>query len=78
MVESIQHEVLTAVEYEAVDTDFLISLDANLGDQLGFPAKCCDGCQEPAITQSTLAYIISGCAIYVELRVFEDVLTVSV
>lgn len=64
----------TTIEHKTVDSDLLISRNADLGKQILSVAKSTQSGNDPAIANRSLANVIGGHAINVELGVLEDVL----
>ena len=63
------------MEYETIDPDFLVPGNAHSFKQILLITQCAYGGHEPAITVPSLANIICGHAIDVEVRLIEDILS---
>lgn len=63
----------TSEENKTVNTNFLISSNAQFVDQLWFSRKRCDGRQEPTISIDALFDIVGRGSINEELRVVIDI-----
>lgn len=63
------------MEYEAIHADLLVPMDTNVIYETLLVAQCAQSREEPAVTSPSLSDITSCGAIYVEVRIFEYLLS---